>query len=377
MTETTTTATDEDTPGSSLELLPPARAVSVSAVATLHDHVAAMRDAKEFADEVCRTQLIPDRFRGKPADAVAAILFGAELGLSPMSSLRSIIVIHGQPGLEARTMKALLKAKGYRFVTHESTNEVCDMEAVSPDGESERCQFTMDDARLAGWVPVETEPGSGKYKQNSNGNLQGNMKYLTEPRTMLRAKATAVVCREIAPHILLGMPYSADEIEDWIDADADDSEKAVPPQPRRPTGRGVGGMRAARERREQRRQQSEANVVDAEVVEDNGTSGEVGADGNWTPEARRKGLNRMHQLFGKGDLPKDAREDRLIVTSKLVGREITSANELADDEIARVNHDLDKLERAGKLGAKITEILNDDAIAKANAAEAAEESAES
>lgn len=348
---------DDDAPGSSLELLPPARTVSVSAVATLHEHVAALHDAKEFAEEVCRTSLIPDRFRGKPADAVAAILFGAELELSPMSSLRSIIVIHGQPGLEARTMKALLKAKGYRFLTHESTDTACDIEAVSPTGESERCRFTIEDAVKAEWVPVQLD--GGKFKMNSNGKLQGNMKYLTEPRTMLRAKATAVVCREIAPHILLGMPYSGEEL------DSENWSAAAPatPEPRRPGGSGIDGVRAARERREQQR----ANTVDAEVVEHDGTSGEADADGNWTPEARRKGLNRMHQLFSKGDLPKDAREDRLIVTSRIIDRDVTSANELRDEEIALVNHELDRLDRAGELGQRITDVLNEHAIMQAEA----------
>lgn len=369
----------EDVPSSGeIELLPPARVPDMTAITTLREHVGAMREAKFFAEGMCYTALVPDRFRGKPGDGAAAILYGAELGLSPIASLRSVIVIHGQPGLEARTMKALLKAKGYRFVTHESTDEACDIEAWSPDStESERCRFTIQDAEKAQWVPVELEPG--KYKTNTKGNLQGNMKYLTEPRTMLRAKATAVVCREIAPHILLGMPYSADELatEDW-------SVPVSEPERRRPAGSGVDGMRAARERREAKRQQR-ADIVDAEEASDPGQDGgndasegaavqganyrsdsrdqDTGNGGKPMSEAtRRKWLARMFQLLSEGDC--SDRDDQLIVITGTAhaaghpGLVLEYRDELTDDQLRDVVGQLNKWSKDNALGHEITELLN-------------------
>lgn len=233
-----------------LEVLPPRQPMNLGVLETLRDHVSAMRDAKFFADGMCYSALVPERFRNKPGDGAAAILFGAELGLSPIASLRSIIVIHGSPGLEARTMKALLKGKGYRFVTHESTTDVHDIEAWSPDGsEHERARWTIDDALRAGYVPKPSSPDSELRPEvqsdwvtvtNRAGktSVAGNMKYITDPKAMLKAKATAEVCRDIAPHILLGLPYAAEELEDFDD-DGDTVPVARPPR----RARGVGRLR--------------------------------------------------------------------------------------------------------------------------------------
>lgn len=251
-----------------LAILPPRRPVNLEAINTLRDHVSAMRDAKFFADIICYSKLVPERYFGKPGDGAAAILFGFELGLSPIASLRSVIVIHGNPGLEARTMKALLKGKGYRFKTHEASLEAYDIEAWSPDGEdNERSRWTIDDAVRAGYVPIPSSPDSERrpgvqgdwvtvtktWDGRSRTSVAGNMKYITDPRAMLRAKATAEVCRDIAPHILLGLPYAAEELEDFDD-DGDIAE--VPRPPRR--ARGVNRLR------ERAAEKQHPEVIDAD-----------------------------------------------------------------------------------------------------------------
>jgi len=268
-----------------LELLPPAQTPSSYAQVTLHQHAANMQDAYRLADGICYTSMVPDRFRGKPKDGAAAILFGAELGLTPIQSLQRVIVIHGTPGLEARTMKALLKAQGYGFRTVESTPTAAEIWAwepgspreyneqgrrINPDEES---RWTMEDAQRAGYVPT---PSSDKSKQRpdvqddwvtfsgSSGkkSVAGNMKYITEPKAMLKAKATAEVCRDIAPHILLGLPLATEELENWRE---DEDER---PQERREPKRG-GGVEGLRERahRRQHKAETKPEPVDAEVVE--------------------------------------------------------------------------------------------------------------
>ena len=373
MTEAHDVTQDADVPGGELEVLPPARVPDMAAIATLHEHVGAMRDAKFFAEGMCYTALVPDRFRGKPGDGAAAILYGAELGLSPVASLRSVIVIHGQPGLEARTMKALLKAKGYRFKTYESTDEACDIEAWSPDGsESERCRFTIDDARKADWVPVEVKPG--EYKKNANGKLAGNMKYITEPRTMLRAKATAVVCREIAPHILLGMPYSVDELtsEDWS---ANETSAPVRVASRR---RGLDGLRQALD-------EEPLNVEEERPEEDSGQGGRNDAGDDVEPSSgitsqdpprdqramaestRRKWLNRMFQLLSEADCTD--RDDQLIVIAAAAGLPIGSLDhrdDLDDEQLRTVVNRLNEWQKGGTLGETVTATLNNATLAEAD-----------
>ncbi|WP_136246068.1 hypothetical protein [Mycobacterium intracellulare] len=212
---TTELATRED---SALELLPPAQKPAHAAIEMLQGHAEMMGMAYDLANKICRTQLVPTRFRGKAEDATAAILYGAELGLNPIQSLQRVIPIHGQPTIESRTMVALLKARGYKCkVTAQSDDSVtvwgCDLE-----GEEYQSTWTIERATRAGYVP-QIDERTGKYKTNANGNLIGNEKYLTDPQAMLKAKAQAEVCRDMAPDVLLGISYATEDVEAWKDND--------------------------------------------------------------------------------------------------------------------------------------------------------------
>src|SRR5690606_835466 len=117
--------------------------------------------------------------------------------LNPIQSLQQVIGIHGKPSIKARTMVALLKAKGFRFKKIENTATVATVEGWSPDGKDhETVTWTIEDAILAEFVP-QIDPKTGEYAQNGNGKLKGNMKYLTQPRQMLWAKACAELCRPL------------------------------------------------------------------------------------------------------------------------------------------------------------------------------------
>lgn len=275
-----------------LEIFPPAKIPGMSAVATLREHVDAIRDAVIFAEHMTASEMVPARFRGKPKDAAAAIMFGAEVGLSPVASLRSVIVIHGQPGFEARTMKAIVKAHGYRFRTMEKTATRAEVWAWEPDSPKvfddnglrinpdEIGAWTIEDAAQAGYVPQKRADGKPGWELNSNGKLKGNMKYIETPKVMLEAKATAEVCRAIAPHLLLGLPYAAEELDDIGDdladrlADADAKAK-----------RGKGGVSELRERAAAAKAaKADALDVDEVPAEKNDAQAPAG-DPEPTPEA--------------------------------------------------------------------------------------------
>lgn len=289
-------AEDADRPEqeSAIALLPPARMPGMGAITTLREHVGAMREAKFFAEGMCYTEMVPTRFRGKPADGAAAILFGAEVGLSPIASLRSVIVIHGQPGLEARTMKALLKTKGFKFRTVEKTATRCEIWAWEPDSPvvldgngrrinpDEEAVWTIEDCITEGWVPTPVAGSERRpnvkddwvtVSRNGKTSVVGNMKYITSPKTMLIAKATAEVCRGIAPELLLGLPYSGEELEDWSDDD-ESYDEPVRREPRR--ARGTAGLReraAAASGRAAAEEYIEGVVVDDEETPQKSGSG--------------------------------------------------------------------------------------------------------
>lgn len=153
----------------------------------------AMSAAHKLATVLCNTQMVPQTFRGKPDDGAAAILYGAELGLKPQQALQQVFVVHGQPAIYARTMVALLKGKGYKFETVESTDESVTVRGVAPSGEQETSTWTIERAKTAGYT--------------------SNKKYQTDPQAMLYAKAASEVSRRLAPDVLLGIKYAAEDLE--------------------------------------------------------------------------------------------------------------------------------------------------------------------
>lgn len=151
--------------------------------------------AHSLAKSLSGTTFVPRHFQGKPGDATAAIILGDELGLSPLSALRSIHVISGTPGLYARTMVALVLAHGHEVWTvEESPAKVTVAGRRKGSEHEERVTWTIDRARKAGYL--------------------SNKKYETDPVAMLYARASGDVARRIAPDVLAGVPYSVEEIED-------------------------------------------------------------------------------------------------------------------------------------------------------------------
>lgn len=177
------------------EILPadPTGDISDDAIDLLIRQAQALETAHKLAVALCNTDMVPKTYRGKPENGAAAILYGAELGLKPLQSLQQIFVVHGTPAIYARTMSGLLKARGYRFDTIESTDESVTVTSTSPKGEQETSTWTIDRAKRAGYTT--------------------NPKYQSDPQAMLYAKALSEVSRKLAPDVLLGITYTAEDLQ--------------------------------------------------------------------------------------------------------------------------------------------------------------------
>lgn len=150
--------------------------------------------AASLASDLCRTSFVPKAFAGKPEETAAALLLGDELGLSPLAALRSIHVISGTPGLYARTMVALVQSHGHEVVPVDDTPAKVTVKGRrAGSDEWVTSTWTTERARRAGYT--------------------SNKKYETDPQAMLYARAASDVCRRIAADVLLGIPYSVEEIE--------------------------------------------------------------------------------------------------------------------------------------------------------------------
>ena len=316
-----------------IEVLPPRRPAASEAIGQLMAHADAMASAKQLADALADTDMVPKDYKGKPGNAAAAILYGAELGLNPIQSLQQIFVVHGSPAIYARTAVALVKNHGVIVETVSSDNTSVTVRATdNRTGQTETSTWDIDRAELAGYT--------------------SNDRYRTNPQEMLYAKAAMEVCRKIAPDVLLGVPLSREELD-------------LEPRPQRVrserVGRGVDGLR---------------NALDAdcgqsaEPTEKPAATAQSGAStGSMADSTRRKWLNRLFQLLGDGDCAD--RDDQLIVIAAVAGLpigELEHRDGLDDDQLRATVGQLNEWAKAGTLGQQITDILNTHSMQQAGEA---------
>ncbi|UCZ88615.1 hypothetical protein [Gordonia sp. WA4-43] len=304
-----------------LSILPAQRPSVPAAIGQLMQHAEAMGAAKKLADAMCSSELVPAIYRGKPANGAAAILYGGELGLNPIQSLQQIFVVHGQPAIYARTMVALVKSHGYAIQTVESTDTSVTVRAGDPrTGETEESTWTYDRARRAGYT--------------------SNKKYETDPQAMLYAKAATEVCRKIAPHVLLGIAYSREELE---------LEQPQYVRNEAQTTTGAAGLRqrlgAPVSKPAEDVAPAEAPVADEPPASDEPPTEQKKPAQKLITAAQ---LKRLHAMLGEAGLGND-REGALAYMSDVVerepGNELTTSKELTSEEVQKV---FESLENGGR-----------------------------
>ena len=167
--------------------------------------------ALRLADTICDTQIVPQALRGHPDAVVAVILQGFELGLGPMQSLRSVVMIAGTPTLKAETMRAMILARGHGYRL-EATDEVATFECHRREWPAERWDtftFSMADAKRA--------------------NLLGKDNWKMYPRSMLSARVTSEAARAVFPDVVAGVSYTPEEIGDTAPASPPPTVDQPPP----------------------------------------------------------------------------------------------------------------------------------------------------
>lgn len=300
---------------------------------------------KQLADAVCNTGMMPKHLRGKPEETAAVMLYGATLDLDPMQSVRSIYEVHGQPGLYARAMVALVVGRGHEVWTVE-TSDVSVTVAGRRRGAAniETSTWTIERATKAGYVPI-IDPDTGKYRLNKWGKLDGNEKYLTDPQSMLYAKAASEVCRKVAPDVLAGV-YSVEDLqsERW-DAEVVSVQRTAPTglaAALAPSGAAPDhqGDTAAPEGPDATGEQAPAG--DGGSVERGAGQTPLAAPPSESPLLNTGGrlAKRMFALFGELNITDKA--NRLVYVSDVVGREVTTSKEMTDADAEAVIASLEK-----------------------------------
>lgn len=149
-------------------------------------------DLMMLAETLVKTGFLPAAIK-TPAQAVAIILTGRELGIGPMQSLRSVGIIQGKPVLAADLQLGLFHRAGgkSRFVTLTETEAVIELHApwlLAPHQE----RFGMDDAKRAGL-------------------LRPSSSWATYPKAMLRSRAITAGLKSIGFEPCAGV-YDPEEL---------------------------------------------------------------------------------------------------------------------------------------------------------------------
>jgi hypothetical protein len=256
------------------------------AISALEQWAHAAIAAHEVAASLVKTSFVPEAFKNKPHEATAAILSGAEVGLSPLASLRSFDIISGTAAPRALTLRAIVQSQGHAVWVKESTATravVCGQRRGS--NVVETSTWTLDRAKGLG--------------------LTNKDNWRKQPAAMLVARGTSEVCRLVAADAILGIGITSEEL---IDGDNPDVTSPAVASETQPTTRKMSRRKPVEQAIE------EANPVDEPIT---------------NPQ-----ITKLHASFG--DLGILDRDQKLAYASKVLDHPIDSSRDLTKAEAMRV-----------------------------------------
>jgi hypothetical protein len=329
--------------------------------------IAVVEDVAVLAQRIAGTELVPAALRGKAPAIAASILYGREIGLPPMTALRSVYVVNGQVALKAETMRGLILAAGHELVFTESTSARCVARGRRKGAEDwSEVTWTIDDAKRA--------------------NLRGTG-WSGYPRAMLKARASAELARDLFSDVISG--FVALEEQDDADPDvhhdgtdarptrrARRTTKPAPAEPADPVSAAPVDTPAAETGTIPLPGEpgyddvvTTAPPADVDIppsAEDNGSPGGATQEdtrdtSTWsTYPAQRTKLHALFTEMGVRD-----REVRLRLASLVIGRPLASSNELTRGEASLLIDTLEKVNASEGMRDALTRVLRaDDPLAE-------------
>jgi hypothetical protein len=223
-----------------------------------------------------------------------------------MQSLAKIDVVKGRPSPKAEIGRALALAAGHEIWVEEQTNT-----RVTVKGRRRNqshlftVTWTMDDARKAG--------------------IAGNPAYAKYPRQMLFARASAELVRQMCPEVTGGIVMFSEEAQD---ADTLDATPTAPP------------VAAVKPPATSKRSRAAKPPPQPETPTDEPHPA-------IEPDDKPSEAQTKMAMAAFGELGIVERDDRLAATTALIGRDITSWNDLNRTEASTVIDGLEKVKAGG------------------------------
>lgn len=172
-------------------------------------------DLWKQAEVLSKSQLVPERWRGKPGDIFIMAVQARELGIEPVAATRLTYVVRGEPALKAEAVIGLVNR--YAGMASEIMFEERG-ELMSNDYAVRAYAISAKTGeRLYGiWVGMDMVIAE-KWGESKKWGWPHNPKYDTPFRAqMLRYKSAAFWARLYAPQVTMGMMIDQ-EIEDMPD----------------------------------------------------------------------------------------------------------------------------------------------------------------
>ena len=256
-----------------------------------------LADQIKYAELVATGSLLPPAYRGNPANVLLAIGLGQAMGLSPAESLIRIDVIQGIPAAGAELIASNVRKAGHKLRIQ-----------VSEDPPAATCTIVRSDE------PDHPITVTRDMAWAERMELSKKENYRKQPATMLAYRAITGAARLACPEALFGVAYDPSELRDSGAAASVLVESAAAP-----AVTAADFIAAPAE-----------DIQDAEVVEEE------------TGEAITTGQRRaMFAAFTDAGFNTDAksaegRAARLGYIANVLGREVTSTNDLTTAEASRV-----------------------------------------
>ena len=157
-----------------------------------------LTEAMEFSKTLSQSGLVPDAYRGKPANVLVAIQWGYEIGLPPMQALTNINVINGRPSLWGDGLIAVVKMHPNYYGMKEwleGDTAYCSVKRKVHDTVEETIrEFSIEDAKRSGLLNRPT--------------------WKSYPKRMLQMRARGFAIRDAFPDAIKGM-ITTEEAQDF------------------------------------------------------------------------------------------------------------------------------------------------------------------
>lgn len=164
-----------------------------------------LTEAMESAKLIAASGLCPAEYRGKPQDVLAAIVMGAELGVTPFQSLQNIAVINGRPTMWGDLVLAIVRRSGIMEYIREREPDEADQ------AEEGRCEVKRvgDAEPVIRRFTVQMADDAGLIKRSGTSGP-----WATYRGRMLQMRARSWALRDAFPDVLKGLQLR-EEVEDY------------------------------------------------------------------------------------------------------------------------------------------------------------------